>query len=90
MLSSALLTVVPVIADRWAWGSRSIPKGVCPRRASAADRLSDVVVFPTPPFWLKIAILAKSALGARTPLPQRKRLRYFENQLVVNVSSERL
>src|SRR5882672_3670096 len=38
---------------RWDCASRSTSSGTSPRRASAAPRLSTVVVLPTPPFWLK-------------------------------------
>src|SRR5205807_10623025 len=37
------------------WGSRSTSRMTRPREARAADRLTAVVVFPTPPFWLTIA-----------------------------------
>src|SRR6266849_5414052 len=38
-------------------GSRSRSSVLVPRRAKAAARLMAVVVFPTPPFWLVIAII---------------------------------
>src|ERR1044071_9377935 len=40
-----------------AWGSRSRRSVLVPRRANAAARLMAVVVLPTPPFWLVIAII---------------------------------
>src|ERR1043166_9601212 len=40
-----------------ACGSRSRSSVFEPRRANAAARLIAVVVFPTPPFWLVIAII---------------------------------
>src|SRR5579885_1727589 len=38
-----------------AWGSRSISRVRCLRRARAAARLMAVVVLPTPPFWFVMA-----------------------------------
>ena len=35
-----------------AWGSQSMSSVFFSITASAAERLMDVVVFPTPPFWL--------------------------------------
>src|SRR5512139_3592088 len=61
MLASAEAAEAPAMADRWAWGSRSMAMGVAPRAARAAARLSAVVVLPTPPFWLKTAIRATRA-----------------------------
>src|SRR3954470_21288585 len=40
----------------WACGSRSTTHTRFPARARAAARLTVVVVFPTPPFWLITAI----------------------------------
>src|SRR5207244_4415972 len=40
----------------WACGSRSSRQTRRPAWASAAARLTAVVVLPTPPFWLRIAI----------------------------------
>ena len=40
-----------------AWGSRSMSSVRRPRMASAAARLTAVVVFPTPPFWLAMATI---------------------------------
>src|SRR5438094_692946 len=47
---------------RWPWASRSISNTRWPCSASAAPRLTAVVVFPTPPFCIATAIVrAKSA-----------------------------
>jgi len=35
----------------------SIKRVLCPKKERAADKLTAVVVFPTPPFWLVIAIV---------------------------------
>jgi len=53
-----------------ACGSRSRRSVSDPRRANAAARLMAVVVLPTPPFWLVIAIIkfSKSKSGARSQL----------------------
>lgn len=48
--------LAPCITDRWHCGSRSRTSGWPPSRTQAAARLSVVVVFPTPPFWLKTAM----------------------------------
>src|SRR5262245_64781385 len=40
----------------WACGSRSSTQTRWPHSARAAARLTAVVVLPTPPFWLMIAI----------------------------------
>src|SRR5438270_6923430 len=40
----------------WAWGSRSMTPTRRPHSARAAARLTAVVVLPTPPFWLMMAI----------------------------------
>src|SRR2546430_11062504 len=46
---------------RWPWASRSISNTRWPCSASAAPRLTAVVVFPTPPFCIATAIVrAKS------------------------------
>jgi hypothetical protein len=39
------------------WGSKSTSKTFLFVAASAADKLTAVVVFPTPPFWLAIAMV---------------------------------
>ena len=41
----------------FAWGSRSISKTFFSNTAKQEDKLTAVVVFPTPPFWLDIAII---------------------------------
>src|ERR1700682_6014112 len=46
------------MCDRWPCGSRSMPSGLVLCWATAASRLSAVVVLPTPPFWLKTAMIA--------------------------------
>jgi hypothetical protein len=40
-----------------AWGSKSHKSTRFPRYFSAAARLTQVVVFPTPPFWFTIATI---------------------------------
>src|SRR5580698_10459639 len=40
-----------------ACGSRSTSSTRAPRSARHAERLTDVVVFPTPPFWFATAII---------------------------------
>ena len=51
---------------RWAWGSRSMSITRWPASARAAPTLTAVVVLPTPPFWLMVAI---RLIGP--PLPMR-------------------
>src|SRR3954467_9214039 len=46
----------------WACGSRSMTQTRRPHSARAAARLTAVVVLPTPPFWLMIAIRRMSGL----------------------------
>src|SRR5439155_1155144 len=41
---------------RWPWGSRSMRRTRLPSSASAHPRFTAVVVLPTPPFWLAIAM----------------------------------
>src|SRR3954454_6524832 len=60
MESSALRGCTPKMCDRWHCGSRSIASGRCFRCAAAATRFNAVVVLPTPPFWLKTAMIATS------------------------------
>src|SRR5688572_18783609 len=60
-----------------AWGSTSTSSTRTPRAARHAERLSAVVVFPTPPFWLAIAmilipILASCAFDHNPPRQQDK------------------
>src|ERR1051325_12082174 len=45
-----------------ACGSRSMSSVFLPRMASAAARLTAVVVLPTPPFWLAIATIIDARL----------------------------
>src|SRR5947209_1534644 len=55
---------------RWPWASRSISRTRCPISASAAPRLTAVVVLPTPPFCIATAIVrAKSAPSLTEPGP---------------------
>src|SRR5947209_17423538 len=42
---------------RWPWASRSRSRTRCPSSASAAPRLTAVVVLPTPPFCIATAIV---------------------------------
>src|ERR1700761_5324171 len=53
-----------------ACGSRSTSSTRAPRSARHAERLTDVVVFPTPPFWFATAIIfiGGASLGARSRL----------------------
>src|SRR5574343_35685 len=46
----------PWMLERCPCGSRSISRGGVSARWRAAPRLRVVVVFPTPPFWLKMAM----------------------------------
>src|SRR3990172_3435037 len=48
---------IPIPEVEFPWGSASISRIFSPERASDAARLIAVVVFPTPPFWLAIAII---------------------------------
>src|SRR5579862_9188909 len=58
-----------------AWGSRSMSSVRLRRMASAAARLIAVVVLPTPPFWLAIAMtMISEPTGSR-------RLRHCRNGL---------
>src|SRR6056297_1448999 len=41
----------------FAWGSRSRTITFTPRSARQAPRFTEVVVFPTPPFWLAMAMV---------------------------------
>src|SRR5205085_48615 len=47
----------------FAWGSRSTSRTRFPSSARPADRLIAVVVLPTPPFWLAIAMTIRPPLG---------------------------
>src|SRR3954463_8580488 len=61
-------------------GSRSMTRMRCPAAASAVARLTAVVVLPTPPFWLAIAIMrarrdttrGRLSLAPLTPLTPRR------------------
>src|SRR5262245_18634542 len=46
-----------------AWGSRSISRTFWSYAARAAERLMAVVVLPTPPFWLAIAMIRAMRSG---------------------------
>ena len=48
-----------------AWASTSTSSARAPRSASAAARLTAVVVLPTPPFWLVIATMVTVGLFRR-------------------------
>ena len=41
---------IPSPLDKFPCGSKSIAKTLCPASAKAAERLTAVVVLPTPPF----------------------------------------
>src|SRR5215210_3304985 len=61
---------------RLPWGSRSTQSTRCPRSTNAAARLSVVVVFATPPFWLVNAMtlaLGVVVTGSSGSSPLRKR-----------------
>ena len=51
-----VLRLIPTPAVRLACGSMSMSRTRKPSSASAPARLMAVVVLPTPPFWLAIAI----------------------------------
>src|SRR5687768_10850296 len=53
---STVFRLIPSPAVRLAWGSISMQRMRRPSSARAPARLIAVVVFPTPPFWLAIAI----------------------------------
>src|SRR5262252_3818730 len=59
--SSRLENPMPEVA--LAWGSRSIRRTFWSYAASAAERLMAVVVLPTPPFWLAIAMIRAMRSG---------------------------
>ena len=52
----SVLRLIPTPAVRFACGSMSTSRTLKPSSASAPARLIAVVVLPTPPFWLAIAI----------------------------------
>src|SRR5918999_3000749 len=67
---------MPWLIVRLPCGSRSTQSTRCPRSTNAAARLSVVVVFATPPFWLVNAMtfaLGDSVTGASGSSPLRKR-----------------
>src|SRR6516162_4058537 len=49
-------------AVAFAWESQSISRVGCSAAARQAARFTAVVVFPTPPFWLAIAITRAKAV----------------------------
>ena len=55
-LARSVLRLMPTPAVRFACGSMSTSRTLKPSSASAPARLIAVVVLPTPPFWLAIAI----------------------------------
>src|SRR5712691_2276119 len=48
---------IPIPVEAFPCGSRSTTSTRYPRSASEAPRLTAVVDFPTPPFWLAIAMI---------------------------------
>ena len=56
MLRSRVCGLTPSPTDSEPCGSKSTSSTRRPSSASAAPRLMVVVVLPTPPFWLHIAI----------------------------------
>src|ERR1700685_2623332 len=63
--------VKPSAAVALAWGSRSMSRVRQPAWARQAARLTAVVVLPTPPFWLTMAIILAGCMKFycnRTPL----------------------
>src|SRR5665213_1497226 len=60
--SSKLRASIPRPVVALPWGSRSMTRTRNPSSASAAPRLTDVVVLPTPPFWLATARTRGSGL----------------------------
>jgi hypothetical protein len=50
----SLGTPSPLVA--FPWGSMSMSNVLCSATANEADRFTEVVVFPTPPFWFAILI----------------------------------
>src|SRR5690625_7184693 len=63
-----------------AWGSMSIRSVVCSVAARDAARFTDVVVLPTPPFWLATAITLpiqslRPTSGAAGPMRRETRVR---------------
>ena len=97
-MSSASRGCTPRMCDRWPCGSRSMPSGRAPRCAIAASRLSAVVVLPTPPFWLKTAMVGtarnRSSKGEGTPArargSARARTRCAEVPVIIAVPRRRV
>src|SRR5947209_14624341 len=56
-----------------AWGSQSTTSTLRPMSASAAPRLSVVVVLPTPPFWLATAMVRVGTTAALCGQPTGER-----------------
>ena len=52
-----LLNSNPKAEEAFPWGSASINRTFFSKTPRAADRLTDVVVFPTPPFWFATEII---------------------------------
>src|SRR3970282_1077003 len=48
---------MPTPLPAFAWGSRSMRRVFFSATARPADKLTAVVVFPTPPFWFAVAAL---------------------------------
>ena len=57
MLYSRVCGLTPRPTDSEPCGSKSTSSTFRPSSASAAPRLIALVVFPTPPFWLHIAMM---------------------------------
>src|ERR687894_843235 len=60
---------IPRPVEALPWGSQSITTTLRPRRASAAARLTTVVVLPTPPFWFARATAL--CAGSLSEIPRR-------------------
>src|SRR5690349_16419421 len=60
---------MPMPVEAFPWGSRSTTRTWWPASASAAPRLTAVVLLPTPPFWLAIAITLARPVVATTSAP---------------------
>src|SRR3954454_5094040 len=61
--SSWALTPRPTVIEPW--GSKSTSSTLRPVSTRAAPRLMVVVVLPTPPFWLHIAMIVAGCPGLR-------------------------
>jgi hypothetical protein len=71
----------PKPLEAFAWGSQSTSRVLISAAASEAPRLMAVVVFPTPPFWLAMAI---------TRLKGFEGILVFPGRLAKRVSSSRM